>query len=134
MSTLEGCRILLVEDDAMIALAVETMLQESGCAVIGPLASLQAATAALAEQQPDCAVLDIGLGAESVFPLADALADAQVPFIFLSGHSAPIVPERHAGRPFVGKPFGERVLLAALTTALGEAADSRALVFPRRAG
>ncbi len=83
LRTLQGRRILVVEDDAMIAMMVEDMLMDLGCTVIGPAASLEAAIG-LASGDPaiDGALLDVNLNGASVFPLADDLRARGVPIVF----------------------------------------------------
>jgi DNA-binding response OmpR family regulator len=119
MSILTGCRVLLVEDDALIAMDVEGSLRDFGCGVVGPFGSVAEAVAALRTEQPDCAVLDLNLNGELAMPIADALADAQVPYLFLSGHSRDLLPDRHRTRPFLSKPYLERALRAILTELCG---------------
>ncbi|MFL5335530.1 MAG: response regulator [Geminicoccaceae bacterium] len=102
---LSGFHIMLVEDDTLIALDLEASLNEAGCAVLGPMATVAAAIAALAENSPDGAVLDVNLGREMVYPVADALADRGVPFVFLTGYGRDILPERHHDRALLAKPF-----------------------------
>jgi CheY-like chemotaxis protein len=96
---------MLVEDDTLIALDLEASLNEAGCAVLGPMATVAAAIAALAENSLDGAVLDVNLGREMVYPVADALADRGVPFVFLTGYGRDILPERHHDRALLAKPF-----------------------------
>ena len=111
---LTGCRILVVEDDVLLAMDLEMLLERAGCRVIGPAASVDAAIRLLAHQQADGAVLDVNLGSETAFPVADLLADRGIPFVWLSGHSAEMIPSRHSDRPLVGKPYVGEALLAAL--------------------
>jgi len=102
---LTGCRIMLVEDDTLIALDLESFLSDAGCAVLGPLATVSAALSALAEHAPDGAVLDVNLGREMVYPVADALVERWVPFVFLTGYGRDILRERHHDRALLAKPF-----------------------------
>ena len=114
MRRLAGLRVLVLEDNPLIATELETLLREFGCDVIGPFGDPAAAVAALRTEKPQAAVLDIIHRGHPTFELADALALAQVPFVFVSGHSRDIVPERHRDRLFVGKPYQVRALRAAL--------------------
>ena len=68
---------------------------------------------------PDLALLDINLGGERVFPVADVLAAADTPFIFLSGHSRSVLPECYADVPFLQKPCGPEALLQAVNALVG---------------
>jgi DNA-binding response OmpR family regulator len=106
--------IMVVEDDILIALDVQMMLQAEGYLVLGPVTSVKAALAKVEEQRPDAAILDVNLGREMAFPVADALVAAAVPFVWLTGHSPGLVPARHRHRPILNKPFRERELLDVL--------------------
>jgi CheY-like chemotaxis protein len=108
MRTLAGLRVLVLEDSPVIETDLETLLREFGCDVIGPFGDPAGALAALRTEKPQAAVLDIIHRGHHTFELADALAPAQVPFVFLSGHSSDILPDRHRERPFVDKPFRVR--------------------------
>ncbi len=106
MQELAGKSILVVEDDAAIALDLRVALGKAGATVVGPAGSVAEAFAALAENRIDAAVLDVRLRRdELVFPVADSLAALRVPFIFASGRSAALVPYGLRDRAFVDKPF-----------------------------
>jgi DNA-binding response OmpR family regulator len=107
-------RILLVEDEAIIALEVETLLKQASFEVVA-CGSLQSGLSEADKQPFDAAVLDVNLHGQMSFPLADALAAKNVPFIFVSGYELEIVPRQHRRRPFVGKPFLAQKLLKALS-------------------
>ena len=79
--------ILLVEDEYLIAWALQDGLQRSGAHVIGPAASVEDALALLATEPVDGAILDVSLGREKVFPVAEALATRGIPFVFATGYS-----------------------------------------------
>ncbi len=76
---LSGLKVLVVEDEPLIAMALADMLTEFGCTVAGPAASLKRGMRLMEEEAIDGAVLDINLGGEMVFPLADALAYSMLP-------------------------------------------------------
>lgn len=121
-NTLQGRRVLVVEDEAMIAMLVEDMLDELGCAVVGPAHALDAALAlASSEINIDAALLDINLAGESVFPVADALRAKGVPAVFSTGYGdSGLRGGRYSDAPVLQKPFRagdlERALTAALAT------------------
>lgn len=94
-------RILLIEDDPLIASIMLDMLEAADFEVDGPYASLSDGVAALAEHMPDCAVLDIGLQDRDVSLLAGDLELYDIPFIFCSGRS----PHDAFLKRFVGHPF-----------------------------
>lgn len=83
---LNGQTILLVEDEALIAMEIEMILEAFGAIVHGPIPELSEALAAAASERLDAAVLDIDLGGEEVFPVAQVLQRRRVPFLFHTGH------------------------------------------------
>lgn len=98
--------MLIVEDDPAIGLDLRMALAQVGATALGPVASVAAAFAILADQAVNGAILDIRLkNNELVFPVADALAALRIPFVFASGRSASLMPLKHSDRPFFDKPF-----------------------------
>jgi DNA-binding LytR/AlgR family response regulator len=115
---LRGLRILLVEDEFLVALELESMLQELGGEVIGPLGSLDQAVAVAREEALDVAVLDVNVGGRLVTPVADALAARTIPFVFCTGYDAASLPGRHAAAPMLMKPCQAHELKNVLLSAL----------------
>jgi DNA-binding NarL/FixJ family response regulator len=115
---LRGLRILLVEDEFLVAMELETMLQDLGGEVIGPLASLDEAVAIAQEEKLDVAVLDVNVGGRLVTPVADALAARAIPFMFCTGYDAVSLPRRHAAAPILMKPCQGHELKNALLSSL----------------
>ncbi|MFG1431609.1 response regulator [Xanthobacter sp. V2C-8] len=114
---LAGLRVLVVEDEFLVALGLEGELRTLGCDVVGPVASLSAAMAAARSEGLDAALLDVSLGSESVFPAAAVLADRGVPFVFCSAFTGrEPMPRALADRPRVAKPFTGRMIADALVT------------------
>jgi DNA-binding response OmpR family regulator len=107
-------RVLVVEDEALIAMEIESALLDAGFAVVGPAATLAAATALAAAEALWAAVLDVNLGGELVFPVADVLAGRHVPFLFVTGYGPEVLPPRFRGRPLLRKPCTPRAVIAAL--------------------
>jgi CheY-like chemotaxis protein len=112
--SLAGRRVLVVEDDAMIAMMWETALLDAGCTVVGPVSRVRAALSALKGDKIDAALLDVQLGIESVFAVADTLAADHIPFVFLTGYGAIALPERFRGRPALTKPCRLQDLVTAV--------------------
>ena len=113
----EGCggpvrrRVLIVEDEALIALDMEATLRQLGCEVLSPATSVGEAARLIESALPDAAVLDINLGQDKVFTLADTLAERGVPFVFVTGYEPEILPPRHSHRPTAVKPCRGRALV-----------------------
>ena len=115
----EPIRLLLVEDEALIALMLEDMVESLGCAVTGmaPRVSLGVSMADTGDF--DVAILDVNVAGENVEPVAMKLAERGVPFIFATGYGEAGVPLRFRDRPVVAKPFHAEQLEAAIFKATG---------------
>ena len=102
---LRGRRLLLVEDEYMIAADLALSLEHYGVEVVGPAGSVEDALALIeADRAIDAAVLDINLGGERVYPVAEALVRRGVPFVFATGYDAWAVPPAYAEAPRCEKP------------------------------
>jgi DNA-binding response OmpR family regulator len=113
--SLKGSRILIVEDEYLLADDLCHALTEAGAEVLGPIASVDEATAYIAgEPSIDAAVLDVNLRGDMVFPVADALLERNIPFAFATGYDGWALPDRFAGAPRVEKPFKGHKVLAVL--------------------
>lgn len=119
MSISEPLRVLVVEDDPLVSFDVAGVLNDAGFEVVGPFSVSAPAMRVIAFGRADVAALDLGLRGETSVQVADALAHAGVPFVWLSGYSQDEVPRRHKLRPFVSKPFSGDMLLGALVMSLG---------------
>ncbi len=113
--SIRGCTVLVVENEFMIAEDLSSSLVDVGAVVLGPVSSVPAALALLAAE-PDIhgAVLDINLNGHMVFPVADALAMRQVPFVFATGYDQSFVPEAYAGVLRFQKPVDTAKMLRAI--------------------
>jgi CheY-like chemotaxis protein len=88
--------------------------------VAGTATSVEAALTTLGRSPVDAALLDINLQGELVFPVANALAERGVPFVFVTAYGASDIPEKHRDRPMVRKPYFAAALQAALASALAQ--------------
>lgn len=111
MTVSERLSLLVVEDEVLIALALEDVLVSAGYRVLGPARTLAEALEAVNGGSFDLALLDINLGGDKVFPLADLLAARGRPFVFLTGASGAEVPVHLSDRPLLVKPFTPENLL-----------------------
>jgi CheY-like chemotaxis protein len=111
---LKGLKVLVVEDQAPIALQMEDMLVESECEVVGPASRVGQALRLLSDNAVDAAVLDLNIAGELVYPVADALDARGLPYVFATGYSPSDVADRYGHRPVLQKPFSRRVFLEAI--------------------
>ena len=111
-------RLLVVEDEALIAMLVEALLQEHGHTIVGPAARVAAALKLAESETLDAAVLDVNLAGEPVFPVADVLARRGVPIVFLTGYGRLGLPEPYQAYAVVEKPIDYERLLTAVDAAL----------------
>jgi CheY-like chemotaxis protein len=103
-------RLLLVEDEALVGMMMRDLLTELGFFVAGPFCSLAEANSVVAAQEFDGAVLDVNLGGELVYPLADALRARDVPFVFVTGYDEEGVEGRFGHIPLLQKPISRETL------------------------
>ena len=104
-SPFSGRRVLLVEDEILVAWLLEDTLADLGCAVVGPAASVQQALAMIDAQAIDAAVLDANLNGQLSYPVADALAPRGVPFVFSTGYNKDRMPDGYRAFPVLQKPY-----------------------------
>lgn len=123
-----GRQILLVEDEALIAMQAEKALLDAGYAVIGPVTRIGDAPEVIANNVLDGAILDINLNGERSFAIADLLVSRHVPFMFCTGFTtASILPDRFRHIAVIVKPFGATTLLARLKQTLDDGPRDLAL-------
>jgi DNA-binding response OmpR family regulator len=107
-------RVLLVEDEVLVALDIAQQLADAGFEVVGPATSVAKAAALIAERGCDFAVLDVNLGHETAEPIAEQLRASGTPFVVLTGYSTEQLPPGFRGAPVLSKPTFPAVLMAAL--------------------
>ncbi len=116
---LSGLRVLLAEDEFLVAMDIETMLVRCGCTVIGPASRLDAALRLAGSEAVDAAVLDVNLNGELVYPVAAVLAGRGIPFVLTTGYGEGSIPEDYAAAPRLAKPFGEKHLIECMERICG---------------
>ncbi|MGE8257916.1 MAG: response regulator [Stenotrophomonas sp.] len=112
---LQGVRVLVAEDEFAIAMFLVDYLELKGVHIVGPAGDLAALNRLFDEEPIDVALLDINLGGEQVYPLADRLAAAGIPFLLTSGYDDN-VPSRFADAPRCAKPYHIQALAQQLET------------------
>jgi DNA-binding NtrC family response regulator len=119
-SPLSGRRVLVVEDEMIVAWLLEDMLADLGYAVVGPASRLNQALALLDTEAIEAAVLDVNLNGQKSFPIADALAARGVPFAFSTGYHKESLPNSYQDFPALQKPFDRSELADTLAKLLTE--------------
>jgi CheY-like chemotaxis protein len=118
MTGLAGLRVLVVEDEPIVSLALQDMLADLKCEVVGTAARLDSALKLAHQLTFDIAVLDINLGGKRVDPVANAIVARGLPVLFVTGYGRESAPP-HAAGPVLEKPYEVRGLQRALSEALG---------------
>src|SRR5450432_1520295 len=103
--TIAGCRVLVVEDEMLIAMEVEDALQALGCQILGPVATVDRALKLALEETFDAAVLDVTIRGGKAYPVAEVLLARGIPFVFASGYGDWALPEILRNQPRLTKPF-----------------------------
>lgn len=109
-----GRRVLVVEDEYFVAKELALDLEGAGVEVVGPAPSVAKALGLIGAGRLDGASLDVSLRGEPVYPVADALAEAGVPFVFVTGYDAEVIPDRFADSACLVKPVETATILQAL--------------------
>ena len=104
-SKLDGCRVLVLEDEYFLANDLEEALKSHGASIVGPFSDVDAAYRRAARDHFDVAVIDIILHNETAYPIADELIRQRIPFLFYTGYDAELIPERFAGVEVWQKPL-----------------------------
>jgi DNA-binding response OmpR family regulator len=118
----ETRKILVVEDEALVAMLVEDALLDAGFAVIGPAATVDEALALLDDERPDAVVLDLNLAGETSTPVADLLAARGIPYVIATGYGASGLPPGHQDAMVLAKPYDPAELTSMLGRICREAA------------
>ncbi|WP_210266628.1 response regulator [Ensifer sesbaniae] len=114
---LAGRRILVVEDEMLVAMSIEDTLIDAGGEVVGPAPTVGRALGLLQDEAKiDAVVLDMNLQGHSGLPVADACDERSIPFLILSGYGDTALSGTRHAAPILSKPFASAVLVKALTT------------------
>jgi CheY-like chemotaxis protein len=121
VSPISGMQVFVVEDELLLALVLEDMLSDLGCVLAGSAESVAQALSEI-ERTPeiDAAILDVHLGGELVFPVADALSQRHIPFVFSTGFGPKDLGERYPESGYLAKPYPPEALAAALARVRGD--------------
>ena len=115
---LSNRKVLVVEDEMMIAMLIEDMLDEFGCRLVGPATSVPRALELIGNELIEIAILDLNLDGKDTYAIADALQRNNVPFIFATGYGSAGLRQEYENRPVLQKPFQQKELETALADAL----------------
>lgn len=116
--SLQGCRVLIVEDEPLVGMMIEDMLRDRGCDIAGMAPNLSMAMELAGSLDLDVAMLDVNLAGERSFAVAEVLRQRHIPFIFATGYGSPGLDPSFAGVTVLHKPFAGADLDAALHDAL----------------
>jgi CheY-like chemotaxis protein len=117
---LKGHRILIVEDNFVMALDLSLIVEDLGGAVVGPAGRLDEGMALAQSNELDGAILDVNLDGANTFLLADGLLEANIAVIFATGYDIKMLPPRFAQTPKLSKPFSVRTVEKALREAFSD--------------
>lgn len=110
----QGLRVLIVEDEFMIAMAVEAVVVDAGGVIIDMTATLDQALSLARSADIDAALLDINLNGETSFPVASILGERGIPYAFVTGYGRKMVPEAFVAAPILTKPYARGDLIRLL--------------------
>ena len=114
-----GRRVLVVEDESLVAMLLETILEDMGCVPVGPASTVDEGLSMATDEVIDAALLDVNVAGRQVFPIAQILKDRGVPFVFSTGYGEGGLPDEWRGQPTLQKPFTQSAVRDALITAMG---------------
>jgi CheY-like chemotaxis protein len=111
-----SARVLVLDDEPLIAMLLDDWLEELGYEPVGPANTVAQAIPLVETDRPDAAILDVSLHKTDCYPVADALKARSIPFVFGTGRAEQSIALRHAGRPILTKPYD----LNALKSVMGK--------------
>ncbi len=115
-----GARVLVVEDNFLVATDIALLLESLGCTVLGPAATVEEALSITEHGRPQAAVLDINIIGGTSVPVAESLIEKRIPFFFVTGYASPkVLPESLKRHRRLNKPVDVGLLGRAIDEALG---------------
>ena len=111
---LDGRRVLLVEDNQLFSSALKLLFEDEGLVLVQTCTNMKAALAAARTEEVDVALLDVNIGGENVFPVAEVLEKRRVPYIFLTGYGGNSLPPSFRNRPAFSKTSAPKAVLEAI--------------------
>jgi CheY-like chemotaxis protein len=111
--SLNGKRILIIEDEPLVWMDIETFLSESGSIIVGPAGNIDSARLLIEAEKFDGVLMDANLGGQPVDELAAALVKRNIPFVFLTGYGRESLPKAFRDSRMVAKPYTREQLLTA---------------------
>jgi len=118
VTAFSGLRVLVVEDEATVAMLIEDMLEELGCEIAASVASVSRAMDIAPVVDVDLAMLDVNVAGEMVFPVALLLQERQIPVLFSTGYGMAGLPSEFSACQVLAKPFSQSDLVAKLALSL----------------
>lgn len=115
-------RVLIVEDSYYLASDIARILRKERIETLGPCSCAEQARSQISVDRPDCAILDINLGGETCFDLADLLESRSIPVLFYTGYDPEILPVRYRGALCLHKPASSQMVLNAVLQLLRQEA------------
>lgn len=109
---LTGRRILVVEDEMLVLMNIEMALEDLGCSAITAAGNVEGALSLIAQQTFDAAIVDVNLGGDKSYPVADKLTERGIPFAFSTGYSDHSAGSDFSDRPVLKKPYLRADLVA----------------------
>ena len=123
ITSIEGKRILIVDDEPLLLMDLEETLANSGCVIVGPASSVAQAKVLISDAEFDAALLDVNLGGQRVDDLAAALTQRNIPFAFVTGYGREGLPQSFQHAPLIGKPFSQQQLFEVVRQLVGPKAN-----------
>jgi CheY-like chemotaxis protein len=119
MTEFSGIKVLVVEDEGLVAMMIESALETLGCHLVSSVARVAPALEIAGTAEIDVAVLDVNVNGQPIFPVAEVLRERGIPFLFSTGYGASALPDAFSNYQVLNKPFSEEELQHKIALALG---------------